>query len=91
MRHDEVARAAVKHGFDFNGIANGRELLSKLHGSHRNYNAYMTTWLEDWALSNPNYTPEMAFDFVKDKLIPELNNIVDYAIENNMKLNDILR
>jgi hypothetical protein len=66
----------IEAGFDFNSATNGFSIDNALHGSHKAYNEYVSKRLSDWASQNKGYSPKDAREFIQNKLIPELEDMV---------------
>ena len=82
---------AVGAGFEFNGKVNGRALEQKLHGSHGNYSEFVNGKINAWAAENKGYTAEQAKSYLENDLVPQLNKLVDKAIESKTSLHDLTR
>ena len=54
------------------------------------YNSFVQKQLDDWSkLKNSNYTPLEAKSFIENELIPQLDDLLNYAKNNKIKLQNI--
>ncbi len=76
-----------KNAFMINEALNGIPVNSAVHvGSHSNYNNIIKTYLNNWNSSNPNATPDQAYNFAMFVI-----QKAKTAIQNNpnIKINDL--
>lgn len=91
LKTNQLVQDAVGAGFQFNGKTNGRALEQKLHGSHGNYSDFVNGQINAWATKNKGYTPEQAKSFLENGLLPQLNKIVDKAIDSKTSLHELTK
>ena len=83
---NNVVRAAVIHGFDFNGLINGMPLEkynaatdTGRHARHDDYTRQIRIYIQTkWSIENPDWTPQMALEEIED-----LTNTLRERIENS--------
>jgi hypothetical protein len=93
-----IVQNAAKVGFHMNQALNGVALLQFLaatgegvHSSHKAYNDWVEAWLNRAARANPNMPGAQARDLLENELIPELQGLIDEAIESGDSLNNYFK
>jgi len=61
-----------------------------VHGFHPQYNDYVNKRLQDFIDLGP-FEPEDAKEFLEEILIPELNSLINDAINSGIRLNEFFR
>ncbi len=97
LLNDNVVQEAAYAGFHMNNKINGRALkkFSSLtpdgvHANHPQYNIYVNKRLQDFKDLGP-FEPEDAKKFLEEVLIPELNGLINNAINSKSTLNEFFR
>ncbi len=91
LKRSKVVQDAVDAGLPFNSVTNGIPIPNKLHGSHKRYTEFVERRLNSWLKNNTGYTPDDARKFIQNELIPEMEDLIDDAIESGEKLNDYFK
>ncbi|MGQ3678382.1 AHH domain-containing protein [Tenacibaculum discolor] len=96
--NNPIIQKAARAGFHMNAKINGIALkkYSKLigeglHGNHPAYNTFVDKKLKAFIDSTSDLTPEIAKDFLENKLIPELLNKIGKAKKSGLNLNDYFK
>ncbi|WP_440121398.1 AHH domain-containing protein [Tenacibaculum sp. Ill] len=96
--NNPIIQKAARAGFHMNAKINGIALkkYSKLigeglHGNHPAYNTFVDKKLKAFIDSTSDLTPEIANDFLENKLIPELLNKIGKAKKSGLNLNDYFK
>lgn len=91
LAKNKVVQDAVDAGFGFNSATNGFIIDKSLHGSHDAYNKYVLENIENWKKGVKDYSPEKAREYMQNKLIPELEKMLDKVKENKVNLNEAFK
>ena len=93
---DDVVQEAAYAGFHMNAEINGKALQKYsaligegLHGNHPAYDKFVQKRMNDFMDDTIN--PENTRKFLEEVLIPELNSLIDDAIDSGMNLNTYFR
>ncbi|GJQ05046.1 polymorphic toxin-type HINT domain-containing protein [Capnocytophaga canimorsus] len=80
VKNDEIIKKAIKEGFDFHGLINGRGLTQAIHRDrvwgHTAYDKYVKATIERFSKEFPEMSSK---DLLEKKVIPQLNEAIDEA------------
>ncbi|WP_025743590.1 AHH domain-containing protein [Aquimarina pacifica] len=98
LRENPVVQEAAYAGFHMNDVINGKVLTKYssltpdgIHANHPAYTEVVEFLTQKFRLETPNFSSEMAKDFLEVELIPDLDYYIEAAKVSGLTLNEYFK